>query len=224
MFVTTFPLARSMRLTVPASWLATHTDPGVTAMSRGHRVVAWRPEVAGGDAGDPQRPIADGDRGDVGGDAERLADCRVGARVDPNHPVGGVQHPQDPVGHGHGPGAGKGDDGGELAAVEGGYGDAGGRGRRLGRSWGAAGVGVGGAPGGGKQHRDDQQLPAWRTLRLRPEVGGGWHVLARLPPRVPGWSILPTPDTPARFPSNGTRLSWVCRSRRGTRSGRRALA
>jgi hypothetical protein len=98
----------------------------------GHPVVARRAEVPGGDAGDPQRPVADGDGLSVRRDPQRLAEGRVGRGVDPNHRAGGA-HPNDPAGHGHAPGAGEGDDRGEPAAVEGGHGGTGGRGRRLGR-------------------------------------------------------------------------------------------
>ena len=67
------PAARSMRVTVRASWLATHSDPPPTA-----RLCGLAPVLTG----------------------QWLADGRVGRGIDPNHRAVGV-HPQEPVGCGH---------------------------------------------------------------------------------------------------------------------------
>jgi hypothetical protein len=198
MSATTFPLASSMRVTVPASWLATHSDPPPTA-----RLWGLSPVVTGRPVGrlvwgrsvsrcgrrrrrwSPIPPRRDrqvqGARGTVmvaasAGTRRGLPTTRLVAGSTRTTVPGTLQYPEHPVGYGHAGGAGKGDDRGEPAAFEGGHGGAGGRGWRRGRSRAAWGVGGAGASGGGQQYRDDQRrVPAWSATRRRPEAGGGWH-------------------------------------------------
>src|SRR6266498_69007 len=133
-------------LSPPPPELVTQTAPGVAARSSGARptvmVATVRPDarsmrVSASLPAASRSPgatrAADGDDLGVGRDPQGPADDPVGRGVDPDHCAGARQHPEHAVGHGHAAGAGKGDDRGEAAPVEGGHGGTGvaGRGWRL---------------------------------------------------------------------------------------------